>query len=438
MAGRGLVIAGGVVAIVRGVLQAISAIPVLGEQGLDAIVPGLTGLIWFEAIMAVLLIVIGALALVRSSSPRSGGEVRNLGIVAGLLGIANAAWAWAVFGAAGLSAAITPALGTLAVCLLVAGLLIAGGLSLRASYEGESDRATPRPRKNRRYRDTAVALPMLAPAVVLLSIFVIWPTIYAVYLSFQNWGFYLEPEFVGFRNFEYVLTDPQFWASIGRGFMFVLMTVPVMLVLAYLFASLVVAVSRRAASVLKVSIYIPTIISGVIASIIFVLIYAYPGGLLNAVLQMFGVDPIAFLREGEWPLVSIAIPAIWLGMGLTSLIMVAAMVDIPTEFYEAASMEGAGWWQKTAYITIPQMKNVFLFLLVTGFVAAIQQFELPLVMTGGGPRRTTELPNLFIFNHFRYDQTIGFSIAAALMLFVVLGTCSALIFKFVNSERLVD
>lgn len=292
--------------------------------------------------------------------------------------------------------------------------------------------------QRRRYPDTKIALPMLAPAVILLGIFVIWPTIYAVWLSFQNWGFYLPPEFVGFRNFEYVLTDPQFWASIGRGFTFVAMTVPVMLVLAYLFASLVVAVSRRAASVLKVSIYIPTIISGVIASIIFVLIYNYSGGLLNAVLKRFGVEPIAWLGDPAWALFAIAIPAIWLGMGLTSLIMVAAMVDIPTEFYEAASMEGAGWWQKTFYITIPQMKNVFLFLLVTGFVAAIQQFELPLVMTGGGPLSSTTLPNLFIFNHFRNDMTVGFSIAAALMLFVVLGTCSALIFKFVNSERLVD
>ena len=295
------------------------------------------------------------------------------------------------------------------------------------------------PVKRRRRPDTKVALLMLAPVVILLGIFVIWPAVYAGYLSFQNWGFYHDPEFVGWDNYRLVLSDPQFWASIGRGFQFVLMTVPVMLVLAYFFASLVVAVSKKAASVLKVSIYIPTIISGVIASIIFVLIYNYQGGFLNAVLRnVFGIERIAWLGDPSWALFSIAVPAIWLGMGLTSLIMVAAMVDIPTEFYEAASMEGANWWQKSFYITIPQMKNVFLFLLVTGFVAAIQQFELPLIMTNGGPQNSTLLPNLFIFNHFRQDLTIGFSIAAALMLFVVLGTCSALIFKFVNSERLVD
>ena len=191
-------------------------------------------------------------------------------------------------------------------------------------------------------------------------------------------------------------------------------------------------------STLKVSIYLPTIISTVITSIIFVVIYDYSGGLLNAFLGLFGIDPVAWLGDPKWALLAIAIPAIWLGMGLTSLIMVAAMIDIPTEYYEAAAMEGANWWQKTFFITIPQMKNIILYLLVTGFVAAIQQLDLPLVMTQGGPLDSTTLPNLFIFNHFTNDVNVGYSIAAALLLFVVLGTVSALIFRFVNSERLVD
>lgn len=306
------------------------------------------------------------------------------------------------------------------------------------SAVSDNPRAARRRASGRRHRDTRVAYLLLLPVVALLGVFVVWPAIYAGFLSFQNWSFYKDPEFVGLRNYTAVLNDPLFWAAVGRGFAFVLMTVPPMLVLAFLFASLVVSVSRRFAGVLKVSIYIPTIISSVITSIIFVLIYDYSGGLLNWALGVFGIDPIAWIGDPAWALLAIAIPAIWLGMGLTSLIMVAAMVDIPTEFYEAAAMEGANWWQKTAFITLPQMKNIILYLLITGFVAAIQQFELPLVMTGGGPLDSTTLPNLFIFNHFRNDINVGYSIAAALVMFVVLGTVSAVVFKFVNSERLVD
>lgn len=301
------------------------------------------------------------------------------------------------------------------------------------------ERRAIRQRQNRhRFRDDKIAYWFLVPVVGLLGIFVIWPAIYAAYLSFQNWSFYKDPEFVGWKNFTDVMSDPLFWASVGRGFVFVAMTVPPMLILAFFFASLVVSVGRKFASVLKVSIYIPTIISAVITSIIFVLIYDYSGGLLNWFLGLLGVDPIAWIGDPAWALLAIAVPAIWLGMGLTSLIMVAAMVDIPAEFYEAAAMEGANWWQKTAFITLPQMKNILLYLLITGFVAAIQQFELPLVMTNGGPLDSTMLPNLFIFNHFRNDINVGYSIAAALLMFVVLGTVSAVVFRFVNSERLVD
>ncbi|MGO1385854.1 MAG: carbohydrate ABC transporter permease [Arachnia sp.] len=252
-----------------------------------------------------------------------------------------------------------------------------------------TDRSTRRVERRRRdtyrYRDGKVAYLLILPAMVLLGIFVLWPAVYAGFLSFQNWSFYKDPVFVGWKNYTDVLRDPLFFATIRRGFMFVLMTVPVMMVLAFLFSSLVVSVSGRFASVLKVSIYIPTIISAVITSIVFVLIYDYSGGLLNWALGYFGIDPVAWIGDPAWALLAIAVPAIWLGMGLTSLIMVAAMVDIPQEFYEAASMEGANWWQKTLYITLPQMKNIILYLLITGFVAAIQQYELPLVMTGGGP-----------------------------------------------------
>lgn len=291
---------------------------------------------------------------------------------------------------------------------------------------------------HKRFRDNKLAWAMLAPSLILLSIFVIGPAIYAVRLSFFDWSFYQDSAYVGLKNYRDVLSDSQFRDAIVRGLKFVLMTVPATIVIAFLFASLVVSVSRRFATLLKVSIYIPTIISSVIASIVFSLIYDYSGGLLNAVVGIFGVEPKAWLGGTDTALKAIAVPAVWLGLGLTSLIMVAGMVDIPESFYEAAELEGANWWQKTVYITLPQMKNIILYLIITGFVAAIQQYELPLIMTNGGPLDATMLPNLFIFNHFRGDNFAGYSIAAALLLFIVLGAISAGVFRVLNSEKLVD
>ena len=122
------------------------------------------------------------------------------------------------------------------------------------------------------------------------------------------------------------------------------------------------------------------------------------------------------------------------------LILLAGLLDIPDSYYEAAELEGAGFFQKTFYITIPLLKNVFLYLIVTGFTLAIQMLDLPLVMTNGGPVSATTTPNFYIFNSFR-DLTpyaTSFSLTAALLLFVVLGAISMLIFRLISSDKAVD
>ena len=279
---------------------------------------------------------------------------------------------------------------------------------------------------------------LLSPIVVLLTIFVIIPFLYAFKVSFYNWSFYQESTFVGFQNFYMVLTDDLFIESIWVGLKFAFLVVPAMLILSFLFANIIKNMGSGFASFVKTSIYIPTIISGIVASVIFVFIFDYAGGLANYVLGLFGVEPKAWLADVATALPSIAAPAVWLGFGLTTLIMLAGLHDIPKSYYEAAELEGAGTFIKMWYITIPLMRNVILYLLVTGFTAQISQFELSLVMTGGGPLSATTTPNLYILNHFRNDVMVGNSIAASLLLFVVLGSISAIIFRVLNSEKAID
>jgi len=294
---------------------------------------------------------------------------------------------------------------------------------------------TPQLTNRQKRRDNKVAFLMLAPALILLSIFVIWPLVYAWIVSFYNWSFYEESTFVGLNNFRIVLSDPKFRASIVRVLFFSVIVVPVMLVIAFLFANLVKAVGAKLGTVLKVSIYIPTVISSVIASIVFVLVYEFRVGLLNWVLGFFGVANIPWLGRADTALYALTAPAIWIGLGLASLIMLAGLLDVPETYYEAAEIDGANWWQRTIGLTIPLMKNIILYLLVTGFVVSLQQFELPLIMTNGGPINSTLFPNLLIFQRFTNDLFVGYSLAAALLLFLVLGALSAVIFRLVNSEK---
>lgn len=288
----------------------------------------------------------------------------------------------------------------------------------------------------RRHKDTRVALVMLAPLLVLLGVFVIWPLVHAVSISFFTWSFYEPAVFVGLDNYVNVLTDAEFVSSVGRGLLFSVMVVPVQVLIAFAFANLVKASSRRLAGVLKVTIYLPAVISEVIAGIVFALIYTYRGGLLNWFLH----TDVAWLGETGTALPSVAVPAIWIGTGVASLIMLAGLLDIPEAYYECASLDGAGPFTKMYRITVPLMRNIILYLLVTGFAGSLQFLVLPLVMSNGsgGPLDSTTLPNLFIFRHFTNDVYIGYSIAAALLLFVVLGAVSAVIFRLVRSEKAVD
>ncbi len=287
-------------------------------------------------------------------------------------------------------------------------------------------------------RHNGTAFAMLAPVLILLTIFVVIPFIYAIVISLYEWGFYQDPIFIGFRNYEWVLADDLFYKSIIVGIKFVLMVVPVSLVLAFLFAHVIRVMGKRSSGFVKSSIYIPTVISGIIASVVFGIIYNFDAGLLNVIVEAFGGEKVAWLAEIRTALPSIAVPAIWLGFGITALIMLAGLLDVPISYYEAAEMEGANSYQKMIYITIPLMKNVMLYLLVTGFVGAIQQLDLPLFLTNGGPVNETLTPNLYIFNRFRNDILMGQSIAMALLLFVVLSTISAIIFKVINSEKAID
>ncbi|WP_212754413.1 carbohydrate ABC transporter permease [Nakamurella aerolata] len=288
-------------------------------------------------------------------------------------------------------------------------------------------------------RSNLTAFLMIAPLLILLAIFVIWPLVYAFYLSGYETYYNRPAEFVGLDFYKFVLTDPLFWSALWVGLKYSLLVVPTILVLSLLLASFIKTLSGKMAAILKTTVYVPAVVSVVLTGLVFVFMYQ-DSGVVNAFVGMFGIEPVAWLNNDSTVLAAISVPGIWLGFGISTLIMLAALLDIPESYYEAASLEGANWFQRTWYITIPMLKNVFLYLLVTGFTLAMQEYLIPLIMTNGGPVNATTTTNLFIFNQFRDTSAFAFtySITAALILFVVLGLLSLLIFKAIKSDKAVD
>lgn len=288
-------------------------------------------------------------------------------------------------------------------------------------------------------QENLTAYLMIAPMVILLGIFVMWPLAYSVYLSAFKISFYKDPEFVGVQFYRYVLESTDFWHSIWIGLYYSLIVVPAGIVIALLLASFIKTLSKRVAAFMKVTVYLPAVVSTVITSVLFMFMYQ-DEGVVNWFLSLVNRAPVAWLNSPQWALPAIAVPGIWLGFGVTTLILLSALLDIPDSYYESAMLDGAGFFQRLWYVTIPLLKNVLLYLFVTGFTLAIQMLDLPLIMTSGGPTGTTTTPNYFIFNSFR-DLTpyaTSFSLTASLLLFVVLGTISIVIFRLIRSDKAID
>lgn len=290
--------------------------------------------------------------------------------------------------------------------------------------------------KQFRYRDSKTAYLMLAPAVLLLFVFSTIPLIMAVVRSFQD---YQTKEWVWFENYDYVLKTPTFVKSFSNILLFVVIIVPAMMILSFLFAHVVKSMGGRLAGAVKIIIYIPCLISGVITSIIFIFLLNYGGGLLTSILVSLGISPISFQTEGIWPYLCVIIPTLWGGFGYNSLVMYAGLMNIPKQYYEAAQIAGAGAFKRMIYITLPCMRNYFLLMFVNLITGTLQMLEIPFLITGGGPLEKTMTPALYLYNSFRdAGRSQNVTIAGALLIMVLIVCINSAAFKMINSSKAED
>ena len=287
--------------------------------------------------------------------------------------------------------------------------------------------------------DHATAYLMILPALAFLTMFVFVPLVMAVQKSFSDWNFYSASVFVGLRNFSLVLRNELFLTSLVNGFKFVGIIVPSQLVLSFLFAHVLKGTRGTLSSVVKTAIYVPAVISGIIASVIFLFLLNYRAGLVNQALSWFGIDRVAFLTIPSLAVLSVSIASLWLGFGYASLVMYAGLLGIPQEYYEAAEVDGAGAFARLARITIPSMRNIFILLCITMVTGTLQIFDIPFLMTGGGPVTKTLSPIMFLYNAFRsLDKTMGYTIAGALLMMVAITIVNSLVFTVIRSQKAQD
>ncbi len=285
-----------------------------------------------------------------------------------------------------------------------------------------------------------MAYALITPALLCLATFNILSIVVAAAVSLTNLDIsglrdYGNVRFIGLQNYQAMFNDPAFWEALRNTAFFVALGVPTLIV-----GSLAIAIALNYSQswffrALRAFYFVPAITAIVAISLIWGNIYNSQFGLLNWLLSLFGKGPVAWLSDPTIAKFSVALVAIWRGSGLDTIIFLAALQAIPAEYYEAASIDGAGDWQKILRITLPQMRFAILFVRVTTLIGWMQFFDEPYVLTQGGPVHATTSMSLYIYQQgFRYNE-FGFASAASIVLFAIMAIVTALQLRARRAEN---
>jgi multiple sugar transport system permease protein len=287
-----------------------------------------------------------------------------------------------------------------------------------------------RPR-SRDFGATLQELGMLAPALLLMTVFLIAPFVVAIWTSFTNQPLVPRPvpvQFIGLRNYERVLGDQVFWNAVWNLTRFTLLVLPIQCGLAFLMA-LLLHQKLPFRDFFRGVLFLPQITSMVVVCVIWATLFQFPSGPLNQALSFVSGGswgPIDFLGDPDWAMFSIVLLSAWQAYGFQMIIYLAGLQGIPDELYEAAKIDGAGPFRRFWHVTMPGLRATHVFVLLITTIQAFKLYTQVAVLTKGGPAGATEtIVTYMIENGFR-SQKLGLGSAVAVILFAVV-LCIALL-----------
>jgi multiple sugar transport system permease protein len=267
-------------------------------------------------------------------------------------------------------------------------------------------------------RDGVAAGIFLTPALVVLGIFLFYPIIYLLYLSFTTGSFTVTGiEWVGGRNYLRLFTDADFWQVMGNTAYFTVATViPTIIIPLSLGILLNRAIALR--GLLRGAYFIPSITSLVAVGLAFRWLFQTDGR-VNDLLIAWGLEPIAWLSSTTWAMSVLILLSSWKQLGFNLVVFLAGLQTIPQSHYEAAELDGANSWGKFWYITLPGLTPTLVFAVLTTAIFTLRSFEQVYIITAGGPLNSTNLLVYYIYQQAFAHFEFGYAAAAATILLAI-------------------
>ncbi len=291
---------------------------------------------------------------------------------------------------------------------------------MKASVVRPVVRAQSSGRLNLARREALEGYICLAPWAIGFMLWIAIPMVSSLVLSFTEYDVVTNPKFVGLANYDQAFfKDDLFWSSLGRTFYYALLVVPIGVV-GSLMAALLLNQNLKGTSVFRTLFFLPHLTPTVAAALLWVWVLQPEFGLVNYLLEFVGIKGPAWFGSKEWAIPSIAMIALWNGIGGNRMmIFLAGLQGVPTELVDAAEVDGANSWQRFRHVTLPMISPTIFFNLILGIIGALQVFTTALIATRGGPAYATWFYALHIYRSAFEYFTMGYASALAWIFFVI-------------------
>jgi multiple sugar transport system permease protein len=271
---------------------------------------------------------------------------------------------------------------------------------------------------SKKTRDTAAFFLFASPWLVGFILLTVVPMLSSLFISFTKWNVLSPPKWAGLGNYSTMINDPLFYKSLQVTFVYTFFSVPINIILS-IFVALLLNNKISGMRVFRTIFYLPAVVSGVVVSLVWLWMFNPEFGILNNLLKLIGIQGPKWVYDENWAIPSLILMSLW-NVGGNIVIYLAALQNIPTEYYEAAHIDGAGWWARFFYITIPGISSVLVFTIMTGIISSLQTFTSSFIMTQGGPNHATLFYAYYIYNNAFVWGKMGLASSLAWVLFIII------------------
>jgi multiple sugar transport system permease protein len=285
----------------------------------------------------------------------------------------------------------------------------------------------------RKVRESAFWYMLLAPSLLIIFGFSTVPLVWSVYYSFTKGSMLGAKSFVGLQNYVTAIGHPLFLKTISNTFLYAVLTVPTVIIVATILAIFLVQVPKGQAF-FRNTFYFPLVTPVVIAANIWAYIVNRDFGPLNVALGWVGIPAVDWLGDPYWAIPAIVMMEIWRGFGFYVIILFAALQSIPKDIYEAARIDGASFLRIIWRITIPLLRPAFGFCFIMATIFNFQLFDAIYVLTKGGPAWSTATVSWYVYQQAFQADNVGFASTMGVVLLVIILTLSLVQLRFFRSD----